>query len=148
MRASFFAAGTLAVTTLFFATRASSQDPRAEASATVQRNCVGCHSAALRTAGLVLDPAGLVQVGSNAEVWEKVLPQLRAGTMPPAGSPRPEAGVYTRMAGYLTQEFATTARAHPNPGELSPIHRLTRTEYRTSISDLLVWKISQKRWTT
>ncbi len=56
--------------------------------------------------------------------------------MPPAGSPRPEAGVYTRMAGYRTQELATNAKAHPNPGELSPIHRLTRTEYRNAIRDL------------
>ncbi len=59
MRVLSFAVTTLGVAALFFATRASSQDPRAEASATVQRYCVGCHSATLRTAGLVLDPAGL-----------------------------------------------------------------------------------------
>ena len=83
---------------------------------------------------MVLDPAALGQVGTQAETWERVLRQLRAGTMPPAGSPRPEAPVYTRMAGYLTTELA---KAKPNPGELSPIHRLSRTEYRNAIRDLL-----------
>lgn len=126
-----------AVAVLFLGSRASSQDPKAEASTTVQRYCIGCHSPALRTGGVVLDPAALGQVGNNAETWEKVLRQLRAGTMPPAGSPRPEAAVYGRMAGYLTQELASNAKAHPNPGALSPIHRLSRTEYRNAIRDLL-----------
>lgn len=119
---------------IFLATRASSQDPRAEASATVQRYCTGCHSAALRTAGVVLDPAALGAVGTQAETWERVLRQLRAGTMPPAGSPRPDNAVYGRMTSYLTTELG---KAAPNPGELSPVHRLSRTEYRNTIRDLL-----------
>jgi hypothetical protein len=86
---------------------------------------------------VVLDPGALAQVGNNAELWERVLRQLRGGTMPPAGSPRPEAAVYKRISGYLTQELAANALAHPNPGELSPVHRLSRTEYKNTIRDLL-----------
>ena len=137
MRALYAAAGTVGVAALFLTSPASSQDPRAEASATVQRYCLGCHSAALKIAGVVLDPAEVSQVANNAELWERVLRQLRAGTMPPAGSPRPDAAVYSRMSGFLTQELAANAKAHPNPGELSPVHRLTRTEYKNTIRDLL-----------
>jgi hypothetical protein len=41
------------------------------------------------------------------------------------------------MSGYLTQELAANAKAHPNPGELSPVHRLSRTEYKNTVRDLL-----------
>jgi len=34
-------------------------------------------------------------------------------------------------------QLAANAAAHPNPGSVMPVHRLTRTEYRNSIRDLL-----------
>jgi mono/diheme cytochrome c family protein len=110
---------------------------RAEAEATLKSYCLTCHNDKLRTAGIVLDPAGLSSVGDHADVWEKVLHQLRASTMPPPAAPRPEPAVYRRIAGYLTQELERNAAVHPNPGDLSPVHRLTRTEYRNVVRDLL-----------
>ena len=56
--------------------------------------CTTCHNERLKTAGLVIDPASLTHVGSNAETWEKVVRKLRANTMPPAGSPRPDEATY------------------------------------------------------
>ena len=53
---------------------------------------------------------------------------VRAGTMPPPASTRPEAAVYTRVATYLSKELEANAAAHPNPGELSAARRLTRTD--------------------
>ena len=63
----------------------------AAASATVKQYCIGCHSAALKTGGVVLDPATLTQVSSNAETWERAIKQLRAKSMPPVPMPRPDA---------------------------------------------------------
>jgi hypothetical protein len=91
----------------------------------------------LKTAGLSLDPAGIARPGDHAETWEKVLRQLRAGTMPPPGVARPPQAFYERAAGYLARELEASAAARPNPGTLPLAHRLTRTEYGNVIRDLL-----------
>jgi mono/diheme cytochrome c family protein len=131
------AAGFVALSLVAF--RAPSQTPSeaAETQATVTRYCVGCHSQQLKTAGLVLDPAAATHPGDDAETWEKVLRRLRAGTMPPPGSPRPDAAIYSRTSSYLARELEAAATAHPNPGTLPVGHRLSRTEYQNAIRDLL-----------
>jgi len=115
----------------------NSPDARAETQATVAKYCTTCHSDRLKTAGLVLDPAAVGRPGDQAETWEKVLRQLRAGTMPPPGAPRPPQAAYALAAGYLSRELEAIAAARPNPGSLPLAHRLTRTEYANTIRDLL-----------
>ncbi len=112
-------------------------DARTEAVATLNRYCVTCHNAKLKTAGLVIDPSRLDHLESSAELWEDVLGKLRSSAMPPPGLPRPEAAVYKRVSEYLIAQLAANAAAHPDPGSVTPVHRLTRTEYRNSIRDLL-----------
>ena len=107
------------------------------AAATVKQYCVGCHSAALKTGGVVLDPATIDQPANNAETWERAIKQLRAKSMPPVPMPRPDAATYDRVASYLETELDRAAAAKPNPGDLPNLHRLTRTEYRNAIRDLL-----------
>ncbi len=121
------------------ALRAPSQtsSDAADTQAAINRYCTGCHNARLKTADLVLDPAAASHAGDNAETWEKVLRRLRAGTMPPPGSPRPEAALYSRMSAYLARELESSAATHPNPGMLPVVHRLSRTEYQNAIRDLL-----------
>ena len=114
-----------------------SADGRAETAATLTRYCVFCHNPQLKTAGLVIEPSRLDQLDTSAEVWENVLGKLRSGAMPPPGAPRPEPAVYKRVSGYLAGRLAANAAAHPNPGSVLPVHRLTRTEYRNAIRDLL-----------
>lgn len=112
-------------------------DGRAETQATVEKYCVGCHNDRLKTAGLVLNPADVAKAGDQAETWEKVLRQLRSGLMPPPGAPRPEAAVYARTSAYLAKSLETAAAAKPNAGVLPVAHRLSRTEYKNAIRDLL-----------
>ena len=71
-------------------------DARAETQAAVTKYCTTCHNERLKTAGLVLDPVGIAHPGDQSETWEKVLRQLRAGTMPPPGVARPPQAFYTR----------------------------------------------------
>jgi hypothetical protein len=99
--------------------------------------CVTCHNARLKTAGLVIDPADTMHVSSNPELWEKVIRKLRSASMPPAGSPRPDAANYDSTATFLETELDRAAAAKPNPGTLPLLHRLTRTEYQNAIRDLL-----------
>jgi mono/diheme cytochrome c family protein len=116
---------------------AQTPPPQQAASATLKQYCVGCHSAALKTGGVVLDPASVNQVANNAETWEKAIRQLRARSMPPVPMPRPDAATYDRVASYIETELDRAAAAKPNPGDLPNLHRLTRTEYRNAIRDLL-----------
>ncbi|HYJ94231.1 MAG TPA: DUF1592 domain-containing protein, partial [Vicinamibacterales bacterium] len=115
----------------------NSSDARVETQAALAKYCVTCHSERVKTAGLVIDPTGVARSGDQSETWEKVLRQLRAGTMPPPGAPRPPQAFYTRAAGYLARELEASAAARPNPGSVPLAHRLTRTEYANVIRDLL-----------
>ena len=112
-----------------------------ELSATLNQYCLGCHSAQVATAGVVLDPAEgnltRASLEKNAELWERVVRQLNAQTMPPPAMPRPASEVYKKTAAYLERELDAAAKEHPNPGKLPKLHRLTRTEYKNSVRDLL-----------
>ena len=116
------------------------RSPSAESARTVlDEYCVRCHNARLRTAGLTLD-AGSLDVsapGARADVWERVVAKLRAGSMPPPGSPRPDGATYSRLAHWLEAELDDAWATSPNPGRAAPVHRLNRTEYTNAIRDLL-----------
>jgi len=99
---------------------------------TTTRYCVGCHSDKLKTGGLSLANAATLE----PETLEKVLHKLRAGEMPPAGMPKPDAATVTALTAWLETELDRNALAHPNPGAPA-VHRLNRAEYRNAVRDLL-----------
>src|ERR1700733_2386118 len=103
----------------------------------INEYCSDCHNAQVKTAGVVLDASALAQPGDHAELWERVIRQLAAKSMPPVGNPRPDDATYKQFRTYLETELDRAAAARPNPGELPNLHRLTRTEYRNAIRDLL-----------
>ena len=51
--------------------------------AVLDKYCVGCHNARLKTAGLALDQLDLSRLADQAAIGEKVALKLRAGMMPP-----------------------------------------------------------------
>ena len=104
--------------------------------ALLDRYCAGCHNDKVRSAGLAIDKLDLAHPGSNAEAWEKVVRKIRAGMMPPAGTPRPDRATLDAFATQLETELDRAAAAKPNPGSTG-LHRLNRTEYANSIRDLL-----------
>jgi len=57
--------------------------------------------------------------------------------MPPPGAPRPDAASYDRVATFLETELDRTEAARPHLGKLPLTHRLSRTEYRNAVRDLL-----------
>ena len=114
------------------------QPTPAAASATVLKQyCVTCHNERLKTGGFVIDPADVANVGSGADRWEKVVRKLRTQSMPPPGAPRPDAASYDRVATFLETELDRTEAARPHLGKLPLTHRLSRTEYRNAVRDLL-----------
>jgi mono/diheme cytochrome c family protein len=104
--------------------------------AVLDKYCVTCHNQKLRTAGLALDGLDVSSPGANAEVWEKVIAKLRAGSMPPPGRARPDAPTYHVVASWLETEIDRAWAASPNPGRVSAVHRLNRAEYSNAIRDL------------
>ena len=94
--------------------------------ALLDRYCVTCHNARLKTAGLTLDDIHPTDVGAHAETWEKVLRKIRAGQMPPVGRPRPEPAASSAFMSALEISLERASDAAPNPGRPT-VHRLNRT---------------------
>ena len=118
---------------------ASPAAPSVRTSETLNKYCVTCHNERLRTGGLALDGLDVAAPGANAEVWERVIAKLRAGSMPPAGRPRPDTNTYRAVAGWLETEIDRAWAAHPNPGRTNAVHRLNRAEYSNAVRDLFVF---------
>jgi hypothetical protein len=133
----------------------SSSAPRAQAPSdtppasadlerTIRQYCATCHNERNRTAatasGVVLDHADFTRIVQDGEMWEKVIRKLRAGAMPPAGMPRPDAAAHDALVSFLETTLDRAAASRPNPGRPSP-HRLNRVEYANAIRDLLALNV-------
>ena len=105
--------------------------------AMLDRYCVVCHNARLRTAGLALDTADLVAAAGDSAIWEHVIRKLRVGAMPPPGRPRPDRGDAQALVSYLETALDRAAAADPGVGRTETFHRLNRAEYRNAVRDLL-----------
>ena len=115
-------------------------DVAAAQRAVFKQYCISCHNEKVKKAGTVpiaLDAEALWDVAGHAATWEKVVLKMRAGVMPPAGSPRPDRNARAALLGWLEGELDRAATARPNPGRTEPFHRLNRTEYRNAVRDLL-----------
>ena len=55
----------------------------------------------------------------------------------PLAARRPDAATYDAVASHLEAKLDAAAKIEPNPGRLPLFHRLTRTEYKNAIRDLL-----------
>ena len=107
----------------------------------VEDYCVTCHDEEEKKGGLSLQLAS-ADVYQQQEVWEKVVRKLRARQMPPVGrNERPDEATYDATIRYLETSLDRAAAAHPNPGRTATIRRLTRTEYRNAVRDLLALEI-------
>jgi hypothetical protein len=104
--------------------------------AVLDEYCVGCHNQRLTSGGLRLDNLDIADIGSHAEVGEKIVRKLRAGVMPPPDVKRPDKATYEFLAGSLEKRLDVAAAARPVYTPPGP-HRLNRREYANAIYDLL-----------
>src|SRR5688572_17462629 len=111
--------------------------PAAASAAVLKQYCATCHNERLKSGGFVIDPAAVTNVSAAADRWEKVVRKLRTQSMPPPGAPRPDAAGYDRVATFLETELDRAETARPHLGKLPLTHRLSRTEYRNAVRDLL-----------
>ncbi len=73
--------------------------------AAVDKYCVVCHNAKLKTANLLLDQLDLAHLGAHADIGEKVVRKLRAGMMPPTGMPQPDPATRDSLITWMEKEL-------------------------------------------
>ncbi len=109
----------------------------------LDRYCITCHNAKVKTAGLVLEGFDMTRVSRETDTWERVARKLRTREMPPPGLPRPDRDTYERATSTLEATLDAAALAHPDPGRVV-VHRLNRTEYANAVRDLLALDVDAR----
>ena len=103
----------------------------------VNSYCLACHNDTLSTADFSLQSVDFDSPALHADSLEKVVKKLKAYMMPPAGMPRPEFETYQLMTNWLEDELDSAWAANPNPGRITPVHRMNRYEYNNTVNALL-----------
>ncbi len=99
--------------------------------------CFACHADGAKKGNVILD--GFASDGAllnDRDLWFRVLKNVRAGIMPPAGKPRPTAEQIKELEHWIKNDVFKLNPADPDPGRVT-IRRLNRTEYRNTIRDLM-----------
>ena len=108
--------------------------------ALVDQYCVSCHNDRLKTGGVSLEAADVLDPRRHAELLEKVIWKLRTSQMPPASSRQPEKTAVNEFVATLGASLDRAAAESPNPGRIAA-HRLNRSEYVNVIQDLLALEV-------
>jgi hypothetical protein len=103
----------------------------------VNSYCLACHNDVLATSGLSLQQVNFANLHSHAETLEAVVKKLSARMMPPSGMPHPSVETYEMMIDWLERELDEAWVANPNPGRITPLHRMNRYEYNNTVNNLL-----------
>lgn len=109
--------------------------------ALVDRYCLDCHEGEQAEAGFDLGGSQLLakagDAGWQTATAETVWKRLRARQMPPLDAERPSENEYREAIAALETVLDGQAALYPDPGRTESIRRLTRTEYRNAVRDLL-----------
>ncbi len=107
----------------------------------LQQHCVACHSGPEPSGDLTLPEWNSESADTNRRVWEKVLRRLQNGDMPPASQSPPDPQLSSRARESLTAALDQLAARKPFAGHTETLRRLTRTEYRNAIRDLIAIEV-------
>jgi hypothetical protein len=133
-RALCILAGVAVLTTVALG-QVRSESGAGQAKKTLDTYCVGCHNSRVKAGDLSLDTLSLDAVHQNADIWEKAIRKLRGRLMPPPTSRQPEQREIDAFVTWMEAKL-DAARGGPVAGHV-PAQRLSRTEFATSVNDLL-----------
>lgn len=103
-----------------------------------EANCLDCHDSTTHKAGLDLEKLELSALAKNsASVWERIFDRVANEEMPPKRKSQPSAEERSAFLSELGTALRTASLARQNTEGRSPVRRLTRTEYETTVNDLL-----------
>ena len=103
----------------------------------LENHCLDCHDASESKGDLSLELLDLANLKPDHAHWEKVVKKLRHRQMPPMDKARPNEDEYETLAGFLESQMDREAARDLKPGRTDTFRRLTRTEYRNAVRDLL-----------
>ncbi|MCA9062091.1 MAG: DUF1592 domain-containing protein [Planctomycetaceae bacterium] len=106
-----------------------------------QKFCLDCHSGNDPAGSFQLDRLTDRPLAGNSDDWERVVHKLRSRQMPPADAARPSEKQYAEMTQHLVTQLDELAILKIRPGRTESLRRLTRTEYRNAVRDLLAVEI-------
>jgi hypothetical protein len=99
--------------------------------------CYACHADGEKNGGVAFDAfKSKDELVADRQLWARVLKNVRAGIMPPAGEERPSAEQVRSLAHWVKHEALGIDSNDPDPGRVT-IRRLNREEYRNTIRDLM-----------
>lgn len=130
------------------ATRASAEDAKPTDGPTrkfFEQYCQTCHSGEKPKGDFRVD--SLSQDFSdkeNREKWLAVIEQLKTGTMPPKGKPRPAADEAKTLTDWIEGQVAAAETARNAKQGRAVLRRLNRMEYENTIRDLLGVEVELK----
>ena len=102
-----------------------------------KRYCWSCHDASTETAlNLEYLSGDLNEVG-RFEAWVKVFDKLKAREMPPLEAEQPNAALVTKMTNGIGKNLLAANLKRYEASGRTPARRLTKTEYRYTIQDLM-----------
>ncbi|MEM1083213.1 MAG: DUF1592 domain-containing protein [Verrucomicrobiota bacterium] len=108
-----------------------------EVGAFLEEYCIDCHDGGLKRGGLDLEAIADASIAEHIGIWEKAILRIETGQMPPPDEIAPDEKTREALLQDLTTYLDARAEAAPDPGRVDAIRRLTRTEYRNAIRDLL-----------
>jgi mono/diheme cytochrome c family protein len=102
------------------------------------RYCVSCHGPEVHERGLRVDKLS-AELGDKdvAASWAKILDRLSRGEMPPKDEPRPTDDEMRTLVSGLRQQLHDASLAKQRAEGRVGLRRLNRTEYETTLRDLL-----------
>ncbi len=106
---------------------------QAALSTAVNTYCIPCHNPRLSEAKVQLDGLHAQRPSTDADLWERVLRQLRARTMPPTDNPRPDSKTYEMLVAELA---STLDHGDPQKAPSAP-QRVTDLELASRLANFL-----------
>ncbi len=102
------------------------------------QHCKDCHTGTKPKGGFRLDSLTRdFNDKANRERWLAVAEQLKNGTMPPSGKPRPMAKEVSGLADWISKQVATAEAARNAAQGRVAMRRLNKAEYENTVRDLL-----------
>ena len=101
----------------------------------LEKHCILCHNAQVKTADLLLDSYKNDEAARYSDIWKRVKRMLGTGRMPPAGRPRPARQDVANVLDWITANTAEETISS-DPGRVTA-RRLNRAEYNNTVRDLL-----------
>jgi hypothetical protein len=129
-----------------FASSAWAQTELDQVTEFLQANCLDCHVGEDAERGFELDQIAQSWTAgrpsdASVEAFEKAWLRIESRQMPPPDAGQPSEAEFAAAERAMDRLLDRHATEHPHAGPTEPLRRLTRTEYRNAIRDLLSMEI-------